>query len=248
MADQLVKSAVRALEICEAFGLERRRLTAAQLGQVLGYPKSSLNVLLKSLAAQGYLSYSPHELSYFPTLKLTHLGDWVPEALFAGGAPMPMLQHLRDRTGETVTLTMPSGMHMRCLRAISGSHQIGLQLDEGYLFPLFGTAIGTAYLSTLSPDTVAMLYKRAGALGQRWDGLKLAGVLAETERCRNDGYIATYDAVVSEAGAIALPLTLNEFGETLVVAVAGLNNRIKRNEATIVRELKALARTVAPKE
>jgi DNA-binding IclR family transcriptional regulator len=244
MTQDLVKSAARAFEIMEAFAAERRRLTATQLGGLLGYPKSSMNVLLKSLTAQGYLAYEPGDASYFPTLKLTHLGDWLPSVLFGSDVLLPMLAALRDATDETVTLTMATGLHMRCLRVLIGRHPIALQLDEGILFPIFDTAVGNAYLSTLSDQVIASLLQRRNAQMPRGKQLLLPQVLADIEAVRAKGYSAAFEKVVPDAGAVAVPLHSSQFGETLVVAVAGLNSRVAKNEPRIIRELKRLTRTV----
>lgn len=240
MADQLVKSAARAFELMEVFAAERRRLTLTQVGQLVDWPKSSLNVLLKSMVSQGYLSYRPTDSSYLPTLKLTALGDWIPGALFQADA-LPMLQRLRDETGETVTLTVPSGSRMRCLQVLPGTHRIALQLDENTTFPIFGTAVGTAYLAHLPPDIFEALMKRA-ASSSRF--AVSAETLAEAREmvmaARANGYAAAYDRVTPDAGAIAIALEEPTSGETLVVAVAGLSGRIKAAEPNIAEALRRL--------
>lgn len=244
MASDLVKSAARAFEIVEVFATERRRMTATEIGDILGYPKSSMNVLLKSLVAQGYLSCHPQDITYFPTLRLTQLGDWIPAALFGSDALVNTLEGLRDRTNETVTLTMATGMTMRVLRVLLGKHPIALQLSEGYVFPIVGTAVGSAYLSSLGPDALEAFLKRYADQAPRTARPDLAGVRARVEAARTAGYVAAYDAVLDDTGAIAVPLVSADLAETLVVAVAGLGARIKRHEAGIVRELMKWTRTI----
>lgn len=232
MDQALVKSAARAFEIMEVFADERRRLTLTQLGAALDYPKSSLNVLLKSLAAQGYLSFRPTDLSYFPTLRLSALGEWLPDALFDADA-LPLLMALRDATGETVTLTAPSGDRMRCLRVVLGTHLIALQLDRTTTFPLAGTAVGTAYLATLKEPKLASVLRRCG-VGRDAQSDHRA-MIAEAQ---STGYATGYDKVTPDAGAVAM--AIGGFGETLVVAVAGLSHRIKAQEAQIVADMRRL--------
>lgn len=235
MVDATVKSAARAFEIIEAFRSEHRRMTAAQLGTLLDYPRSSLNVLLKSLAAQGYLSFAARDQSYFPTLHVTHLGDWVPNALFGSSGALELLQQLRDSTRETVTLTMATGLNMRCLIALNGSHPIGLQLSEGTLFPIFASGVGIAYLSTLNGAAVAGLRKprRGSPAPSMLDNFE-----DQLSAARDKGYCTLYDAVLPDAGAVAMPLAIPSYGETLVVAVAGLSPRIRAAEAKILQDLK----------
>lgn len=243
MAD-LVKSAARAFEIVEVFARERRRMTAAELGEMLPYPKSSLNVLLKSLVAQGYLSLQPGTLTYFPTLQLTQLGDWIPSALFGSDALVNTLEALRDRTRETVTLTMAVGFEMRVLRVLLGNHPIALQLSEGYTLPMFGTAIGMAYMSGLPESQLSALLRRAKEQLKGKQKIDLPALQERIEETRKTGFATAYNAVLEDTGAIAVPVLSPEFGETLVVAVAGLEQRIGRNEAVIVRELRRLTRSI----
>jgi DNA-binding IclR family transcriptional regulator len=236
MAETLVKSAARAIEILEVFANERRRLTLAQLGSLLDYPKSSLSVLLKSLLTQGYLSFLPTDLSYFPTLKVAALGDWIPSIVF-GEELMPMLQDLRDATNETVTLTTPAGQRMRCLRVLLGTHRIALQLDEGTSFPIIGSAVGTAYLAALPEADCKLFLTRARAAKNGPSAAEIDEAEALIKEARAAGFAKVYDGVTEDAGAIALALPSPALGDPLVVAVAGLSNRIFQSEEKIVRQM-----------
>ena len=240
MADSLVKSAARALDILELFAERREPLNATQIATALSYPKSSLSVLLKSLIIQGYLSSSPAGDGLFPTLKLARLGDWVPAALLGSETLLPLLSALRDRTGETVTLTIAADLNMRCVHALIGTHPISLQVEEGVLFPTIGTAIGTMYLAT-QPDAVAR------GLFDRWARQvppRSAAKWAELERAiaaaRTDGYACAYDIVIPDTGAIAMPIRAGANGEILIVGVAGLNHRMHQSEAGIIKAMRTL--------
>jgi DNA-binding IclR family transcriptional regulator len=239
MTADLVKSAARAMEILEVFARERRRLNSAQLGTILGYPKSSLSVLLKSLVAQGYIATGGAENEYFPTLKLARLGEWIPSALLGSEALLPLLEQLRNETGETVTLTIASEFQMRCLHALIGTHPISLQVEEGVTFPIMGTAIGTMYLATLPPLERAAFF-------QRWlkqhpgQQAAIGAEKAAIEAARPEGIASAFDIVVPDTGAIAMPIKVRDGGEAMVVAVAGLNSRIRGQEANIVATLTRL--------
>ena len=240
MADPLVKSAARALDILELFAERREPLNATQIGAALSYPKSSLSVLLKSLIAQGYLSNSRGDGGLFPTLKLARLGDWVPAALLGSETLLPLLSALRDRTGETVTLTVPNGLDMRCLHALIGTHPISLQVEEGVLFPIIGTAIGTMYLATETDEVARGLFERwakqapARAVGD-WPALERSIANARTA-----GYACAYDIVIPDTGAIAMPIQAGSNGDVLIVGVAGLNHRMHQCEAAIIKAMRAL--------
>lgn len=228
-----IKSAARALEILEVFAVRQKRMTATQLQVELGYPKSSMSGLLKSLVRTGYLVNAGSEQEYFPTLKLTRLGEWVPTALLGSSSLLPTLERLRDETGETVTLTIASGLHMRCLHALVGSHPIALRVEEGVSFPMIGTAIGTMYLATHDDAGVA-------ALLARWQRhhpeqpADLKAVAEGVERARQAGHVTTFDAVIPDTGAIAMAIRSEADVDAMIVAVAGLNRRIRDREAEIL--------------
>ncbi|QMW23084.1 IclR family transcriptional regulator [Sandaracinobacteroides saxicola] len=244
MSDGLVKSAARAFEIMEVFAREQRRLSLAQLCGLLDYPKSSLGVLLKSLHAQGYLSLHPVELSYLPTRRLVALADWLPPLLIDEQI-LPTMRALQASTGETITLTALAGTEMRCLRVLPGTQPIALQLDSDTRFPILGTAVGTACLAGMPPSRVPVILREVA----RRDMTITAALLAEAERAiaetKKQGYAAVYDRVTPDAGAVAVALQQEDSAEPLVLAVAGLSQRIARRQDVIVDLLRrASARTL----
>lgn len=239
MSQDLVKSAARALEILEVFADKRERLSSAQIGAVLGYPKSSLSVLLKSLVAQGYLSNGGGDQDYFPTLRLARLGDWLPAALLGSETLLPTLEKLRDTTGETVTLTTAIDLQMRCLHARIGTHPISLQIAEGTTFPIIDTAIGTMYLATQPEATALRLFEAWVAHGhgtkKTWPAL-----LKRIQQAREDGLVVAFDAVLPDTGAIAMPIRAGMDDEVLIVAVAGLSRRIAERKDETIRTMRRM--------
>ena len=215
-------------------------MNSAQLGASLGYPKSSLSVLLKSLVVQGYLATGGGDQDYFPTLKLARLGEWIPAALLGSDALLPMLKKLRDQTGETVTLTMAADLHMRCLHALIGTHPISLQVEDGVSFPMVGTAIGTMYLATQEDKFVTDLLSRWSKQHPRQFKASMSNLRTEVEIARTRKVACAYDIVLPDTGAIAMPIKPVEGSEALIVAVAGLTHRIHQKEASIIQSMRML--------
>ncbi len=244
MPNDLVKSAARVIEVLEIFADKRQRLSAAQLGSILDYPKSSLGVLLKSLVSQGYLSFNPVDLTYFPTARVTYLGDWLPAMMGSSKETLSELQRLRDRTGETVTLTTPAGSEMRVLQVLVGTAPIALQVDDKTVFAMTGTAVGTAFLSTLDEPSLLRLLGRLASARTRRNPLNIENEAAEVARVRDLGYAAVYDGVLQDTGAIAMPLKIQNSPEFFVLAVAGLSRRIKADESRFVEDLRAAVQRI----
>ena len=241
MTEGLVKSAARALDILDALATKRQPMTATEIGLALGYPKSSMSMLLRSLVTQGYLSVSGRDQAYFPTLKVARLGDWVAGALIGSERLLQVLEELRTATGETVTLTGAMDLQMRCLHALVGTHPIALQVEEGVRFPMLGTAIGAAWLAA-QPTELAGQYLERWAKQEQASADAAGDVAAAIESARATGHATAYDAVVPDTGAVAMAVRSGA-DEVLVVAVAGLNSRIHAREADIVD---LMERSLAP--
>ena len=220
-------------------------MTASQLHVALGYPKSSLSGLLKSLVRTGYLVMTGSDQEYFPTLKLTRLGEWVPTALLGSASLLPTLERLRDETGETVTLTIAADLHMRCLHALVGKHPIALQVEEGVSFPMIGTAIGTMYLATQTLAAVQSLFTRWKKHHPGHEA-EVEQAAALIEAARAQGHVTAFDIVIPDTGAIAMAMPALVGGEPLIVAVAGLNRRIRDGEADILEKMNRLIEPLAP--
>jgi DNA-binding IclR family transcriptional regulator len=229
-----IKSAIRALEILELFSNVRKSLSSTEVGFMLGYPKSSANVLLKCLTDLGYLTLDPLSMQYFPTLRSTALGEWIPSALYGLGDAGAMLQEVHDLTGETVTLSMRTGMSMRFIRVLPGKFSISLRMEEGSLAPLMGSSVGAAFLGTRTPDEVQLLARSAAAMARtRTARLAIEHALEEIARSRKRGYSVIYGSMFPDIGAVAMALPPASDGNVLVMSVGGLDHRIRRTERPI---------------
>jgi IclR family transcriptional regulator, acetate operon repressor len=231
----VVKSARRVMEVLELFAAERTPMVASEIARRLDWPKSSANVLLRSLVSLGYLMVDVRTVEYFPTPRITSLGDWIPDALRAGDDAIRRLEELHDRTGETVTLSIQNGFDMQFVVVLPGTYPISLTMREGFTASIFTTAVGNALLAEESDDTVRRLAQRANHRlrggGRR---VEIGRLLAEVRATRDRGYAVGYEKVFPDTGALGMAVQSRMGGRTLVVGVGGLAARIRRNEAQIV--------------
>lgn len=242
-ARNVVKSVARVLEVLELFTRQREPMSGIQICRSLDYPKSSANAILKSLVELGYLALNPDNLNYFPSLRVTYLGDWIPGQLLGTIEITTLLENLQVATGETVTLSMQNGFHMQFIRILPGTFPLSLRVSEGFMAPIFGTAVGAAYLSTITDQAILSLYERAvnrGVLKGR--AVSLEAVMEDVVTARKDGCARGYDRILPDTGAIAAPLKTQAHDQHLVVGVGGLSARIRRSEDTIVENLKRVIR------
>ena len=232
----VVKSAGRAFEVLELFRGARRQMSAAEIGEALGYPKSSTNALLRSLVSLGYLVLNARTLRYFPSLSVTRLGDWIPSVVLASGDAFEILAEVHGATQETVTLVVQNDLSASFLKVLPGTFPISLRMKEGFSTPLFNTAVGTAVLSQLGDDEIAALVQRGNARARRKaERIDLDSTMQKIRDCRLKGFAVFYDAVFPDTGAIAVPFPSDVEGFPMAIGVGGLRDRIRRNEKAIYR-------------
>ena len=240
---EVVKSVARVFEVLELFAQQTEPVSGTDICRQLNYPKSSANAILKSLVTLGYLAQNPDNLKYFPSLRVTYLGDWLPGLLLGTFEVKELLKELHRKTGETVTLSMQNGFQMQFIRVIPGTFPISLVLNEGFVVPIFGTAVGAAYLSTISDQEIQKLYERAFNRGLlRGQTVSLESIKADATAARKDGVARGYDRILHDTGAVAAPLKTHAHDQHLVIGVGGLSARIHHSEGEIIRNLKRVIR------
>lgn len=240
MSNDVVKSVGRVLEVLDLFRNERRALNATDISAQLAYPKSSCNALLKSMVSLGYMSIDSRNMKYFPTMRVTNLGDWLPAELF-GEERMTLLEELHAETSETVTLSVRNGFHMQFVSVIPGTFPITLALEEGFKAPLLGTAVGIALLSTYSKDRINSLFARVPESSiSVAHGMTLESVKDEILQAQKTGYALAYDRILPDSGAIAMPVPMAHESNVTVIGVGGLSSRIRGAERQIIDKMHTL--------
>lgn len=237
----VIKSASRTMAVLEAFQAWRRPATARELARELRIPRSSTNALLASLINLGYLSFESENNTYFPTLKVGLIGDWLIGSVRRDQALSKILQEISMRTGETVTIAVRAGFDVQFITIIPSTFPIALSIPDGTLAPLFDSAVGIAWLAAQPQDEVEALikaYKRQ-TIGAKIDA---KNVLGRIEKIANVGASVAYEKVMPDTGAIALAYPRQIQGQTIVIGVAGPEERIRRSEGQVISLVRRLAR------
>lgn len=237
--DSTVKSAARVFQVLELFRDEARPLKATEVALMLGWPKSSTSAILRSLLGLGYLSYDRNGRRYFPTLRVTMLGEWLPQHLSDVPDIARVMDAVQAATEETVTLSMRNGFAMQVLRLRQCNHVIALNIREGFRIPLFPSAVGQAFLATQPEAVVRQLLAqyRASPEGQA-DDIAPKALLARLAEVRQRGYAVAYAKALPDTGAVAMALPAPAHQVPLVIAVAGLAARMHEQEAHLIGQLR----------
>jgi IclR family KDG regulon transcriptional repressor len=144
----VVKSVGRVFEVLEAFNDVRKPMAAIEIAKRLEYPPSSTAALLKSMVKLGYLSFERTDRTYFPTIRIAIISEYLHGALFGQGRLMALMGDLHSQIGETIILGIRNDLDAQYVHSIPGIYPIMLNVPPGTLRPLCRSGMGWALLST----------------------------------------------------------------------------------------------------
>src|SRR5258705_6371232 len=223
MQPSQVKSAARAIEILEYFKKVRQPRAMSEIGLALGYPPSSTTVLLKTLVALGYLNFDRRTRIYFPTPKVTSLGDWIPRMLFGSSRTLEAMRDVHAATGETVSIGTTNDVYLQYVQIIQSVHALRFHVDEGTLRPLTHSALGWLLLSTMPDDKIDNIIRRANiATPNAADRVKIPEMMKRIRNIRGKGHCSAENIPILGGATICvlLPVTIQNQPVLLGLGVA----------------------------
>lgn len=124
-------------------------MTTAELTRASGFPRPTLHRIVAALLAEGLLREAEGGGSYElgPRLMALASRSWGRSGL--RGAAAEALRQLRDTTGETVHLAVPSGTRMVYIEKLESPSAVRMASRVGSSMPMHSTAVGKAYLAAL---------------------------------------------------------------------------------------------------
>lgn len=224
-----VKTAARTLDLFEVFAEARAPLNLTEVARRIRAPISSCHALLRTLQLKGYIYELGPRGPVYPTRRLLDIAT-----LIASYDPIldrlaPMLEELRDATGETVILGRRQGDHIVYMNVFEGLQTIRYMARPGDTKPLHSSAIGKAILGSLPPQELEAVLGRIELTrvtpGTITDREALSRALSFGAR---QGYHVTRGENVAEVMGMAIAYRVEN--EVFGIALAGPNERMSRCE------------------
>jgi DNA-binding IclR family transcriptional regulator len=245
---EVVKSAVRVIEVLEFFDRTRAPAHVGLVAAALKFPQSSTSALLRSLVKIGYLRYDPRARTYFPTERVPLLGNWIARPLFRGGPLLNMMDHLAGRSGFAVTLARRNGNQAQYVHLADPRGVAPADIAIGASVPLPLCAVGQILLGELTDEEVRRLIHRlnAEALSSR-DIVRTPDLIARLADVRQRGYAVMVDSLHAVV-AVRLP---NEPSTTpLVIGIIGRSDTLAGKAPALLsmvrQEISAWLKPVQP--
>ena len=145
-----VRSVAKAFAVLEAFDAGHRSMSLSEIAQSVGMTKSAAQRFTYTLGALGLLSQDPASRRWQLTPRTLDIGATYLAADSLIEQATPYLVELNHRCGESVNLSRPDGLDMVFVARFTSHSKAFVHMPVGTRIPMFCTASGRAYLSSLA--------------------------------------------------------------------------------------------------
>lgn len=210
----------RALGVLDAFDTGHPRLTLSEVAERSGTPLTTTHRLLGELVEWGALARRP-DGRYEVGRKLWDLGLLAPVQLELRQVATPFLLDVHTATRDTVHLAVREGLRALYVERISGRESVPVVSTVGSRLPLHATGVGKVLLAS-APDEVVeeALHRLTRATRHTVADPRVLG--RELTEVRRRGWARTSEEMSLGAASVAVPVTADRAGETVVVAALGI--------------------------
>ncbi len=244
--NQEVKSAARVLELIEFLSGCAEPVTLKEITAELGYPKSSAHALAQTLVSRGYAIQDAAERYLLVHGDRHGSSSRAREARLLAAAH-PVMQDLRDRTDETVLLSVrtPKGEIKRLAKCVS-RQTLRYDTDlEGFAVS-YCTATGRVLLAHWDAASVEAYFARIQIVAYTpftvTDPTRLRELLAEARR---DGVAINDQEYVIGATGIAAPVRDHDGVVVAALNLGTLTMRFQLRREEIIAAVKDAADQVS---
>lgn len=236
--------AERCLSIIELLAEDARDRALGEIAETLELPKSGTHRLLATLVEQGWVEQDPGTGFYRLTMRLTILG----QRFYVGtGIPdicQPLLDRLASQCREFARLAVVDGPSLTWLAHAQGA-TVGLLYQPSLTtntVPLYATASGKAWLTTLPVEQAIEQVRRTGFDDADHYGphalRSLAALKRELELTARRGYGVAVNEAEPGVSAVAAAIRPAGGGPALgTVSIAGPSVRMTEQRVVEVAPL-----------
>jgi IclR family transcriptional regulator, KDG regulon repressor len=205
----------RAIQVLKAFTFENKGLSLADLHQKLGISKSSLQRILKTLDAEGFLERNERQKSYELGLELYFLGQLVEADSHLLSIAKPNMEKLSNETGESITLNIIHDKKRKCIGHVQGKHELTTLTHIGQYSPLYAGASAKVLFAFLPDQLRNQLLNEMEFVSITANTVVDKNNLrAELLKIREQGYATSEGERVLGAFSFCAPIT-NRFNEII---------------------------------
>ena len=202
-----IPTTLRLLFVIEELAKARGAVTPTEVNDALNLPKPTIHRLFATLEEEGFLERDLDGRTYAPARRLRRIAGGILSSEDIRLAQREILSGLSREIGETCNIAVPDGDAMRYVVRVETEWPLRIQLPVGTRVPLYATASGKMYLSSLRRALVER-YLSAVTLTAHTPATHTdpAGLMEELRQIRRQGYALDTVEFMDEMIALAVPI------------------------------------------
>ncbi|WP_285572698.1 IclR family transcriptional regulator [Actinoallomurus iriomotensis] len=217
MSNSSVDNALRLLQLVG----ERKVIRVTEAAEILGTARSTAHRLLAALLRHGFVVQDKPNGVYRPGPALTEIGAAAIGGIDIRRVARPVLEDLRERTQETISLSTLEGRDVRFIDCVESPRAVRVGSRTGVVLPANCTAGGKSLLAAMPPADLSRRYAghdlpaRTSSSVADWEDL-----LAELAEIRRTGYALNVEE--GESGICAVGAAMRDLTGAPVAAIAAV--------------------------
>lgn len=230
----------------KTFSDEHSELGISALADRLHLAKSTVHRLASTLVDAGMLEQNRRTGQYRLGLAVFELGTLVRRKLDLLFEARPWLATLRDRTGETVDLSILDHDAVICVNFLECDKVSRIRSGLGLRKPAHCTAQGKALMAFQGPQIIERIV--AAGLEQRTPltVTSPAALREELSKVRSRGYAVDDEQYELGVRSVAAPIRDDSGISVAAVAVSGPTQRVSKSQLQVIaREVDTAAREIS---
>lgn len=137
------------MAVLQLIGDRPRHYAMADLCKISGLPRATVYRIVDALRAEGLVAEAQPGNTFVLGPRLINLASRSWEAFDLRTIAHPTIERLRDETGETVHLAVPSGLEMIYIDKLESAQAVRMTSRIGTRITLYSSSVGKAYLAAL---------------------------------------------------------------------------------------------------
>lgn len=208
MADKdHIKSIEKCFVILDCLQSHQHLMTLEEITQATGFKKTTCFRLLKTLRTLGVVELSPATKKYQYGPRLAAIGLSALKTMNLRQAALPILQQLRDETGETINLTILSGSEILYVERIMSDYLVNVNVNIGDRLPVYCASMGKVILAYLSEGRLERILSSI-TFDKKTDNtiVTRSTLVRELEKIKRDGFAINDEELEKGLRAVAAPI------------------------------------------
>ncbi len=196
----------RVAEVLSLFISGPAAMGVSEVARELGLSKAVVHRIFRSLSKHGFLQEGADTRAYRLGPAAVALGARGLRDLDMRRAARPVLEELRDQTGETTTLSEVLGTQRVYLDQLESRHTIRMTVELGRLHPLYAGGTGKAILAFLDKDRRESVFRQGLTRLTDTTITDPGALMTELEQIVSRGFAVSIGERQHDAGSVAAPI------------------------------------------